>query len=164
MKRLPFLSLLFCLFLIVSQTACKEDEIPDIPIEESDDYLIFGTIYGECIGEECVTLYKIQNSQIFEDNTEFVALGEIPFSETPLPQSKFNIAQELLVVFPSKLLTSEERTYGCPDCHDQGTVYIELEEEDIKTIWRIDTDDIDGSPAVTEFKNKVLEIIEELQD
>lgn len=162
MKRLSFFSLLFCLFLIVSQTACKEDEIPDIPIEESDDYLIFGTIYGECISN-CVTAYKIQNNQLFEDNTEFNVLGDIPFSETPLPQSQFIIAQELLVVFPSELLDSEERTYGCPDCADQGTVYIELEEDDVKTIWRIDTDDIDDNQAVTDFKNKVLEIIEKLQ-
>ncbi len=160
MKYLISLSL--CLFLIFSQTGCKENDIPDPPIEESEDYLIFGTIYGECMSN-CITLYKIQNSQLFEDDADFNVLGEIPFSETPLPQTKYNTAQELLVVFPEELLTSELRTYGCPDCVDQGRVYIALKEGEEETIWNIDTDDIEDHPTITDFKNKVLEVMDKLQ-
>ncbi len=34
------------------------------------EYLIFGHFYGECIGEKCVEIYKLNKTQLLEDTQD----------------------------------------------------------------------------------------------
>jgi len=59
MKRLW---LILIVFLIIS---CEE-RAPDDVLSEID-YLIFGHYYGKCIGEECIEIFKLTKTKLYED-------------------------------------------------------------------------------------------------
>jgi len=155
-----FLYFFVCLLLIGSQISCKKDSAE--LILNPDDYLIFGTFYGECTGN-CVKLFKIQNNKLFEDDTDGLTLEEIPFKDKALETAKFEIAKDLIPSFPNDLLASEKRTYGCPDCADQGGVYIALKEGNLENVWSIDMSDEEQSEAIIEYKNRILEVLQDLE-
>ena len=65
----------------------------------------------------------------------------LKFKNETLPVDKFNLAKKLLDKFPQYLLFNPNKTFGCPDCADQGGYYIEIKEKngEVKN-WHIDTD------------------------
>ena len=127
----------------------------------SEDYLIFGIFYGECFGD-CWVSYKLQNGMLYPDDTEFPTFEEIPFKKDPLDHSKFEIAKVLIESFPLDLLQSDKRTYGCPDCGDQGGYYLELMEDGKREVWTIDTEDVDQNQAIIDYKEKIFDILQQL--
>jgi hypothetical protein len=57
--------ILLCLpltFLI----SCKKDNAAIPP----SDYLIFGHFYGECSGERCIEIFKLEKDKLFEDKAD----------------------------------------------------------------------------------------------
>lgn len=119
-------------------------------------------VIKEC-GGNCAILFKIQNEQLFEDDIDWLVNGTIPFQNTPLETSKYEMAKELVDLFPNELLESEKRTYGCPDCADQGGFYLALKEGDTENIWFIDTANNEQSQIIIDYKNKAWEIMQALQ-
>lgn len=105
------------------------------------DYFAFGTAFGFCGGNQCVTLFQLQGQNLYPDadvtRQQFFA-GEITFQTTSLPSDKIALAQDLLAKFPPALLDESEEHIGCPDCSDQGTIYVEVKEGDSVRRWRID--------------------------
>lgn len=127
-----------------------------------DDYLIFGTYYSECPGN-CATLYKIEGGQLFEDDIDyFWESEEILFKETALDDSKYEIAKSLVETFPNELLKSDKRVYGCPDCLDQGGIFLELKNGKKVDTWNIDPLDNGQNQAIIDYKTKVWEVMQEL--
>ena len=53
-----------CLF-IVSLSACDRKEGETQPSE--GDYLVFGRFYGECRGNACLEIFKLESDRLLED-------------------------------------------------------------------------------------------------
>ncbi|MFT3824056.1 MAG: hypothetical protein QM731_09050 [Chitinophagaceae bacterium] len=130
MKRLlPLL-----LFAVLAFAACQKNNSND----EQPTQLIFGKSYGECVGN-CATLYKVYNGQLYPDNLSYFYYGgELKFSNTSLSNEKYNIAKQLLDNFPAYLKNLSDSSFGCPDCHDQGAIYIQFSEKGVIKKWNID--------------------------
>ena len=153
-------NLLVILCLCLPFTACKDNE--EFCQFEDGDYLIFGTFYGECAGN-CTVLYNIQNDFLYEDDVEIGIPDEIPFMSTPLSEEKYLIGVELSTTFPSDLIDSQKDVYGCPDCADQGGVYLELGKGGLFRKWRIDSADDEQSAQIVDYKRRLYMIMDSLQ-
>lgn len=130
-KLLSFILLLFLFF------ACREDGGIDL---EEDEYLIFGHYYGFCVGEECVETFKLTNEKLYEDISDSYA-GQGTFQFQELRADQFELVKDLINDFPEKLLDEESQTFGCPDCADQGGLYISFKDRGKEAkFWKIDQD------------------------
>lgn len=157
MKRIILFGIFLTSLLIFS--ACSNDS-SDLETNEGD-YLIFGTFNGECFGQ-CTNLYKVDEEQIFEDDLNIGLPEDIPFKSEPMENSKFELAKQLKENFPNELLESSERTYGCPDCSDQGGIYLELRRDGDINKWTIDTDDTDQEEFLLDYKQQIKVIMNQL--
>lgn len=101
-----------------------------------DDYMIFGHYFGECLGEQCVETYKLTEDKLFEDSQDNYGGG--PFSFVELDSDIFSDVYDLVDEFPEELDDVTDATFGCPDCHDQGGVYIQYNRDGETKEWRID--------------------------
>lgn len=124
--------------LLVLFLGCKKDPVAKF----APDYVIFGTSYGEC-GGDCARLFKLENQNLYpDDGIEYLMQngGDIPFMTQSLPADKVALAESLKNQIPASLLDEPEEVLGCPDCRDQGTVYIETKTGDQVSRWYIDPD------------------------
>ena len=116
--------------------ACEKEE------DESDqfDYLMFGHFYGECLGEECIEIYKITDDTLFEANQDTYPTDDF-YTGTfvGLPESLYQQINNLNLTVPQDLLDITETTIGIPDAYDQGGYYIELRSGNTHRMWKIDT-------------------------
>ena len=126
MKKLIVLLLVLSIF-----TACKKD------CHYQSDYFIFGRYSSFCI-DDCSKLFLMKDGKIYPDSIQGLSTN-LQFSKVPLTSSKYTIAFPLITSFPSFLQNTPNVTYGCPDCLDQGSYYIEKMENGVKKTWRIDT-------------------------
>lgn len=115
--------------------ACKK-ESKDILISEGD-YLIFGSFYGECIGEGCVETFKLTDSALYEDSNDQYG-GTGPFEFILLDEAKFNLVRDLPEYMPSELLDQADQVFGCPDCADQGGLVVIYARNGKVRNWKID--------------------------
>ena len=157
-----FISLLFFLLLLA---ACESLSLRKKTQEV--DSLIFGINYGECIGE-CFTVFKLENEHLWED-TASSSLGDYlnyEFREDlQLSASEYEEVQGLIGNVPSELFNINNKTFGCPDCYDQGGVFIQFQKGNTSHRFLIDTDDSDDqSEDVVVFKKSVMSRIEELRN
>lgn len=134
----------------------KED---DITIDEND-YLIFGHFYGECRGEECVEIFKIKGDVLYEDTTDSYVATEFEF--VPLSQEKFELVDNIPAIIPGRLLDEAKNTIGCPDCVDQGGLYIEVSDNGEVKSWRIDQNKEEVPVYLHDFMDHVNEAIGKL--
>ena len=92
------------------------------------DYILFGTFAGYCIGEQCIEIYKIQTSKLFEDTADTYP------NLTPNPLRKYVLLEDSIYQkiknfqdsIPLEILNEPSKTFGCPDCADGGGNYIKL--------------------------------------
>jgi len=153
MKAIKVLILILAVVFI--QSCDKNDEI-----ELSDnEYLIFGHFYGECLGEDCIVTYKLTDKKLFEDNNDNYS-GTGPFDFNELGIDKFSQVKDLIDYFPKELLNSNETTFGCPDCADQGGIFIQYVKNGDVNSWRIDQSKNDVPDYLHSFIDKVNEKIE----
>ena len=143
--------------LAVSLIGCQED----VPTPYVGDYLIFGHFYGECYGESCVVTFKLEEDRLLQD-TRAQHLGQ-PFNFEEdyrvLERADFERAQELLTVFPDSLLAQPDARFGCPDCRDQGGLYIEYQQGSRRGSWAIDQDQDEVPAYLHDFMDQVNETI-----
>ncbi len=107
------------LLLSVMTLSCSDQDVNE------NDYLVFGTYYGFCIGN-CTNIYKIENGQLFKDKLERPIIEDLSFHSDPLPKNKFHIAQQLLKDLPDYFMNNKGDTLGCPNCGDQGSYIVEI--------------------------------------
>lgn len=145
--------LVFGLVLMIL-VGCKKskDEL------KHDDYLIFGHFFGFCFGEECIEMYKITKSKLYEDKEDLYGQEAFDFIEVPV--EKFDLVKDLVTDLPQNLIDSPDSTFGCPDCADQGGIYIEYRKNDVVHKWKIDNDNTPLPAYLQEFKAKVKTKIE----
>ncbi len=145
------LKYLILVLIVALFSSC--DKVDEIGMNESD-YLIFGHFYGECIGEECVETYKLTNEKLFEDLNDKYS-GREPFHFVELKNGEFDEVKDLINFFPSELLIVDESTFGCPDCADQGGLYVEYKKEGVLRIWRIDQSKNEVPTYLHDFIDKI---------
>lgn len=122
-------------FLVILFNACDKEEI------KADDYIIFGSFFGECIGEKCVETYKLANNSLYEDrldkypdktnffNGDFEKMDKNVYNSLDLSKSDF----------PEELIQTESgNVFGCPDCADGGGLFIEYKVGKSHKFWIID--------------------------
>ncbi len=152
MKNLIFLILSFTILFVSSCN--KEDEIES----NQTDFLIFGHFHGECIGEGCVETFKLDHEKLFEDSNDNYSGTNFNFIE--IGNDKFEQVKDLVDYFPSKLLSENENVFGCPDCADQGGLFIQYSENGNIRSWKIDKSKSSVPNYLHEFIDKVNEKID----
>ncbi|GAA4273055.1 hypothetical protein GCM10022258_23490 [Aquimarina gracilis] len=142
--------------------SCSDDD--DQASEVQVQSLVFGSFTGECFGD-CFDVFKIDGTKLEEDRiVDFYTQNYSFKGSFTFPGEEFMKHQSILNEIPAELIEGSDKTFGCPDCADQGGVYLVITIGDGKTInYLIDTDDTeDQSTEITTFKKKIFEIIIEL--
>ena len=152
MKKL--LLLLLCVPLLFN--SCDKNNEFEI---SDNDYLIFGHFYGMCGGEECVETFKLTDEKLYEDLNDNYS-GTEPFNFVILEDEKYNDVKDLISAFPSQLFNENDTTFGCPDCWDQGGLFIEYKKDGNLKKWRIDQSKNQVPYYLHDFMDKVNEKIE----
>jgi hypothetical protein len=146
---------------IVLVTSCIKDSSEPL----ASDYIIFGHFYGECKGEQCVEIYRLENDILFEDSSD-----RYPDSQNfydgkwvDLSRDKFDAAKDLVNFFPADLLDEPGTVIGQPDAGDWGGLYIEYSLNETRRFWLLDQMKSNVPEKYHGFIDKVNEKIEKLQ-
>ena len=154
--RLNFLVL--CLLVVVEGSCDRKHP----PVQTTSNALIFGTFYGFCAGN-CVKMYRLDNAALYKDDSvKYTTLNwAYSFQNTRLmAKDKYEIARPLLRDVPTELYAGDEKTYGAPDSHDQGGVYIAIVNGATVRRFKLDFDDTpDQSAALIAFKHKIATVV-----
>jgi hypothetical protein len=129
------------------------------------DNVTFASYYGFCMGD-CVQMYRVTSTQLQHDSNikKVTMLSGYTFAPTnTLPAAKQTMAASLLTSIPSELLSVAEKTYGCPDCRDQGGIYLVVEKSGSRHSFRLDNDSTaDQSASVLAYKRRVRAVLDSL--
>lgn len=126
--------------------SCEKNKEEVAALQSGSDYLVFGSYFGHCLGENCIQIFKLENNKLYEDTrdaypTEFYTTG-YQGAWKELPAEKYALARELPAAFPADLLTVRDTTIGMPDFADGGGLYAEIRDENgKKRYWFIDNMD-----------------------
>jgi len=148
----PFLTILTLGFV----SSCDKDNVDDLG---KGDYLIFGTFYGECGGEGCVDLFKIENDRLLEDKKDiYPSAGFYAFDDFDvLSQEKFELVKDLIDFLPPSLLQEESGVFGQPDAGDWGGAFVEYKSGNIHKYWVLDQMETNMPEAFNQFVDKINE-------
>jgi len=129
------------------------------------DYAIVGTYYGECTGADCYQFFKIENHKV----TKYPTVTNFPveFNQT---NYKALIFRDDFASFLSKIPTDiknikgQTKTFGSPDAHDQGGVYLEWSQGGVVTKVYLDNDNTtDQTADLIAFKKVIRDKVAELK-
>jgi hypothetical protein len=125
-----FLALLA--FIILSSSCQKDDHSNEIA------YIVFGTYSGLCNGSEnCIETYKLTPTELSEDSNDFYPC-KAPYQFVLRSNSDFNQASPIQTAFSDEMFDLPDSTFGCPDCLDQGGMYIEIKKNNQIHKWHLD--------------------------
>ncbi len=147
-------SFLLLVPIVLLAGCCKHNQQHNTRVER----LVFGTFYGECAGN-CVNIYSLDRLTLQKD--EYAAYPSLDPAYVITPTStmsvaKFNAAKHLLFEVPAELLPLSSNTYGAPDSHDQGGMYVEVYQGATRQRFMIDNENTaDQSAALITFKEKI---------
>lgn len=154
--------------LLLSIASCKKEETTT---NTTVQRLVLGTYFGECL-TNCATVFALDSAKVQQDTlVNFIIPTNYVFVGVDLSNDKFEQVKHLLTEVPTELTTTPDKTYGCPDCHDQGGIYVEVTVlqtalgGDVLTThkYTIDTDNTtDQSSDILSFKTKILTAIQQL--
>jgi hypothetical protein len=127
--------------VLFSLLACKKSTVECCVQPDQFQEFIFGTYYGECMGESCIETYKLENETLYEAQQDSYA-GPFPYPGAweVLSNDQYEKVKNLPASFPNALFDETETTIGMPDAGDWGGIYIELEDLNGNRFhWNIDT-------------------------
>lgn len=146
------LKTLFLFLLVILFTACDKEQM------KADEYIIFGSFYGMCAGEQCVETFKLTKDNLYEDRLDeypdrtnffkgdFEKMDKKFYNSLALSQSDF----------PEELVETESGTvFGCPDCADGGGLFIEYKIGSTHKFWVIDNSKYQVPEYLHPFMDKV---------
>ena len=160
---MKFCSLLFVAVLLFLGS-CKRDRYDDG--SNTVDRLVFGTFYGSC-DSDCVHMYQLDNSTICRDDS--ARFGSLTWAyqfvtRTQLSKPNAVTAKPLLTQVPKELMTNSNTTFGCPDCHGQGGIYLIVKTIPAIYRFRLDIDNTpDQSAEVIAFKAKMIDVLKQIR-
>lgn len=125
------------LIALLILAACDDDNVKK---ETSENYIIFGHFYGECIGEQCVQIFKLTDDELFEDSNDTYPGVDHSYNAKfhILDPQKFDLVKNLADNIPQELLTVTDKVIGTPDAFDQGGIYFEVSLDGQQQYWLID--------------------------
>jgi hypothetical protein len=129
------------------------------------DYAIVGTYFGQCSGANCYQFFRIENYKVLQ----YPKVANFPatFNKTDYKALIFRddyAAFLLKVPTEIKNLKGQTKTFGAPDDHDQGGVYLEWSQAGVVTKIYLDTDNTtDQTAEVIAFKKVIQDKIAELK-
>jgi len=171
MKHLYYSILILTITLFIS--SCAKDSETQDSINDANSPLgftsiTFGAYWGECIGD-CAHLYKYDGEGVYKDEINNIfELTENSFSSESLE----GILDETLLIasaIPQEIITLENEesnsahsiTYGCPDCLDQGALYLQLVQGDIIKVVMMDPAIVDHMERTgEEYTDEMIEFIQ----
>lgn len=127
----------FVLLLLVVLASCEFGHEQGSRL--NTEYLVFGRFAGECVGEHCVEIFKIDHGVLYEDTLDRYPTGLYNGSFRRLSDSMDTIVQPLVHLVPWEIIRLPNGRIGEPDSHDQGGIYLELKERGVRRYWLIDT-------------------------
>lgn len=132
--KLKISLILSCLLLLVSSCSKDEGALP------AGDYLIFGHYFKNCYSEQCIEIFKLQGSDLYEDTEDEYPLFESPntcvFKKTS--HSKWEKVKDLPDLIPEYLYKAKKKTFGKPDEPKNGGIYIEYKSGNVDGLWFLD--------------------------
>lgn len=84
--------------------------------------------HGFCLSN-CADFFVIKNGNIYPDDFDYFVDSATKFKSEALPIQKYNLAKKLTDDFPVYFIKNPNKTFGCPDCADQGGFHIEINEK-----------------------------------
>jgi hypothetical protein len=129
------------------------------------DYAIVGTYFGECMGAVCYQFYKIENYKVLN----YLTVNSMPDNFSQLNYKALSFRDDyaaFLLKVPTEIknLKGQTKTFGSPDAHDQGGVYLEWSQGGVVTKIYLDTDNsTDQTAEIIAFKKVIQDKIAELK-
>ncbi len=156
------LKLVTILAILGLTTNCRDDNAVNLPYDSS--YIVFGSYFGECIGEPCIEIFKIENDVLYEDTADIYPAPQLYEGKfVQLPQAKYNMVKDIITKVPKQLLSDTNTVFGIPDAHDQGGLYLELKVDGKRRFWMMDTYANRLPEYLRAFSNTLKEYINRLQ-
>jgi hypothetical protein len=128
------------LLIIIALFSLQSCESEDEFILHSGNYLLFGHFYGECFGEYCIEIFKIEDGVLYEDKKDTYPSGSTAYigDFVKLDQQLYEKVSDIVKAIPEELLNTDSGSIGCPDCADGGGIYIEVRQDGESQYWMID--------------------------
>lgn len=152
---MKYLTFIFLLTLLA--TSCTKEIETTTGAEIKNDYLTFGTFHGECFGNDCVKIFVLEEEKLYRDPN---GLNGTEINYITLSNDKYNLVKDLVDYFPTNLYDEDNQTFGCPDCVDQGGIYVRYVIDRNSGEFRIDTDKSKIPIFLHEFVDKINEKLE----
>ncbi|MBT8231827.1 MAG: hypothetical protein HKO66_07770 [Saprospiraceae bacterium] len=147
--------LIIAFIAILTIASCNKNEKI-----ENEDFLIFGHFFGECGGEGCVEIFKIEDGELFEDTLDqYPSATGNNYSWQKLDDDLYQQAKDLVDLFPDELLNENEITIGMPDAGDWGGIVVGTKSR----VWLVDYADENIPNYLSEFTAEIKERITILQ-
>lgn len=149
-------------FLIIISASCNREI--DECICSSYTEFTFGHFYGECAGEGCIEIFRVDLDQqkLFEDVNDFYPRIDTLYDGSlwvELPDEKFQQVKNLLTFMPAGLLAENETVLGQPDGGDWGGIYFELQTDSGRKFWLLDQMDNNMPREYNDFVDRINEKI-----
>lgn len=146
------------LFIFVS---C-EDKVTIM--SNNTDYILFGHFAGFCVGEQCIQIYKLTDTDLFEDTMDQYPNSQAPYDGdyTRLSDERFQMVKSLVNQVPEQLLTSQDTIIGSPDAADGGGVYFAINNGAETRFWLIDQVESNLPEYLIPFKKSINAAVEQL--
>ena len=157
MKATKFIFTLFIFTTLLYSCNKSDDDSLD-----TEDYLIFGHFYGECGGEGCVEIFKLEEGKLFEDSNDTYPGSSDYYAAnfSQLSNDLYTQVTGLEDVFPDGLLNEPAVVIGQPDAGDWGGLYIEYNKNGVHDFWLLDQKKSNVPPIYHDFIDAVNEKIQ----
>lgn len=155
----------YLLLLVVGMmmTACDEN---DCCFGDNQAYFVFGHFYGECGGEGCIEIYKIQDGKLYEDTNDNYPYNTSSYSGdwVQLSDAKYQAVKDIEEEVPVELFSEPSRIQGIPDGGDWGGVILQIYDLSLSDLtktgtWLLDQNENNMDSIYNVFVDKVNEKI-----
>jgi hypothetical protein len=134
-------------------------------VYQNNDYIVFGTYFGYCVGNDCLTFFRIDSQKVLRYlNANY---GLYDFNQY---QYKSLVYKDDLATFYSRIpieiknLKGQTKIFGSPDSADQGGIYFELHQGDVVTkVFLDNSKTVDQNENILAFKKVIQDKIVELK-
>jgi hypothetical protein len=140
MKKINLFLITTVLVVAIIFNACVKDHSIGETKETLSDYMAFGHFYGECMGENCIEMYRLGNTALFEDVQDHYPDFQKPYdgNYVKLSEAKFQMVKDFESKIPKELFSETKTVIGQPDAGDWGGIYIEISKNGSRKFWYID--------------------------
>jgi hypothetical protein len=112
-------------------------------------------------------IYRVDNTVLCKDDSaHYSSLNWFyDFTNTrTLGADKYAMAKDLLKQIPIELFSKNRIVIGCPDCNDQGGIFMEIMSGPAIVRLKLDINDTpDQTKDIISFKQKLLAVVKKLQ-